>query len=63
MLQKFCKIDPRVDAQGQRDHRAVVRSRAAATVSRVTVQLDEELQKFARKALEKEYPYLVLDAR
>ena len=32
---------------------------SAATISRVTAQLDEELQKFARRALEKEYPYLV----
>jgi putative transposase len=36
---------------------------SAATISRVTAQLDEELQKFARRMLEEEYPYLVLDAR
>ena len=36
---------------------------SAATISRVTAQLDEELQQFARRALEEEYPYLVLDAR
>src|SRR5215813_882233 len=32
---------------------------SASTISRVTAQLDEELQQFARRALEKEYPYLV----
>ena len=36
---------------------------SAATISRVTEQLDEELKKFARRPLEEEYPYLVLDAR
>ena len=36
---------------------------SASTISRVTAQLDEELQQFARRALEEEYPYLVLDAR
>jgi putative transposase len=36
---------------------------SAATISRVTQQLDEELKKFARRPLEEEYPYLVLDAR
>src|SRR5215472_4647992 len=36
---------------------------SASTISRVTEQLDEELQKFARRKLEEQYPYLVLDAR
>jgi putative transposase len=36
---------------------------SASTISRVTGQLDEELKKFARRPLEEEYPYLVLDAR
>src|SRR5262252_413170 len=36
---------------------------SAATISRVTAQLDEELQQFARRPLEEEYPYVVLDAR
>jgi putative transposase len=36
---------------------------SASTISRVTQQLDEELKKFARRPLEEEYPYLVLDAR
>jgi putative transposase len=34
----------------------------AATISRVTEKLDAELQKFARRGLEEEYPYLVVDA-
>src|ERR1700760_1840479 len=33
---------------------------SAATISRVTQQLDEELQKFAHRKLEEEYPYVVL---
>ena len=36
---------------------------SASTISRVTEQLDEELKKFARRPLEEDYPYLVLDAR
>src|SRR5579884_2004476 len=36
---------------------------SASTISRVTEKLDEELKKFAGRALEEEYPYLVLDAR
>jgi len=36
---------------------------SAATISRVTEQLDEELKRFSRRPLEEEYPYLVLDAR
>src|SRR5215472_2653532 len=36
---------------------------SSATISRVTAQLDEELQQFARRPLEEEYPYVVLDAR
>jgi putative transposase len=36
---------------------------SAATISRMTSQLDEELERFAKRPLEEEYPYLVLDAR
>ena len=36
---------------------------SASTISRVTGQLDEELNKFARRNLDEEYPYVVLDAR
>ena len=36
---------------------------SAATISRVTGKLDDELERFARRRLEEEYPYLVLDAR
>jgi putative transposase len=36
---------------------------SAATISRVTAELDEELKKFAQRPLEEEYPYLVVDAR
>lgn len=36
---------------------------SAASISRVTSKLDEELERFARRPLEEEYPYLVLDAR
>jgi putative transposase len=36
---------------------------SAATISRVTSKLDEELERFAKRRLEEEYPYLVLDAR
>jgi putative transposase len=36
---------------------------SAATISRVTGQLDEELKRFSQRALEEEYPYLILDAR
>src|ERR1700689_1597088 len=36
---------------------------SAATVSRMNQTLDEELNKFAGRRLEEEYPYLVLDAR
>jgi transposase-like protein len=36
---------------------------SASTISRVTGKLDEELERFARRPLEEEYPYLVLDAR
>jgi transposase-like protein len=35
---------------------------SASTISRMTGQLDEELKKFARRLLEEEYPYVVLDA-
>ena len=36
---------------------------AWATISRVTEKLDVELERFARRPLEEEYPYLILDAR
>ena len=36
---------------------------SAATVSRLTSRLDEELERFASRRLEESYPYLILDAR
>jgi putative transposase len=36
---------------------------SSATISRIVSQLDEELEKFARRRLEEDYPYLILDAR
>jgi transposase-like protein len=36
---------------------------SASTISRITQRLDEELKKFAERALEDPYPYLILDAR
>lgn len=36
---------------------------SASAISRINARLDEELEKFARRRLEEEYPYLVLDAR
>lgn len=36
---------------------------SSSTISRIVQQLDEELDKFARRRLEEPYPYLVLDAR
>ena len=36
---------------------------SASTISRLNQQLDEELEKFAQRWLEEEYPYLILDAR
>jgi transposase-like protein len=36
---------------------------SSATVSRIVSGLDEELEKFARRRLEEDYPYLILDAR
>src|SRR5690242_16794668 len=36
---------------------------SASTISRLNVKLDEELEKFARRTLEEEYPYVVVDAR
>ncbi|MBO7535088.1 MAG: IS256 family transposase, partial [Victivallales bacterium] len=36
---------------------------SAATVSSLTSALDVKLEKFARRRLEEEYPYLILDAR
>jgi putative transposase len=36
---------------------------SSSTVSRIVQQLDEELNRFARRRLEEPYPYLILDAR
>jgi len=36
---------------------------SASSVSRVAESLDQELEKFATRPLEEEYPYLILDAR
>lgn len=36
---------------------------SASTVSRIVKKLDKELEAFARRPLEEEYPYLILDAR
>jgi len=36
---------------------------SASTVSRINKSLDAELKRFAKRRLEQEYPYLVLDAR
>jgi transposase-like protein len=36
---------------------------SASTVSTINAKLDEDLERFARRALEEPYPYLVLDAR
>ena len=36
---------------------------SSSTISRIVQQLDEELDKFARRRLEEPYPYLILDAR
>lgn len=36
---------------------------SSSTVSRIVARLDEELANFARRRLEEEYPYLILDAR
>ncbi len=36
---------------------------SSSTISRMTERLDEDLEKFARRRLEEEYPYLILDAR
>lgn len=36
---------------------------SASTISRMNQTLDEELEKFAGRKLEEEYPYVVLDAR
>ena len=36
---------------------------SASTISRINQGLDEELEKFAGRQLEEEYPYLILDAR
>lgn len=36
---------------------------SASTISRLNQNLDGELEKFAKRRLEEEYPYLILDAR
>jgi len=36
---------------------------SASTISRLNQSLDEELEKFATRRLEEDYPYLILDAR
>jgi putative transposase len=36
---------------------------SASAISRVTGKLDEELERFSRRPLDEEYPYVVLDAR
>ena len=36
---------------------------SASTMSRINQSLDEELEKFACRRLEEEYPYVILDAR
>lgn len=36
---------------------------SASTISELNLKLDAELERFARQALEGEYPYLILDAR
>jgi putative transposase len=36
---------------------------SASTISRINQNLDEELEKFAKRKLEDAYPYLILDAR
>jgi putative transposase len=36
---------------------------SSSTISRIVQQLDEELDKFARRRFEEPYPYLILDAR
>lgn len=36
---------------------------SASTVSQISKKMDEELEKFARRSLDVEYPYLVVDAR
>lgn len=36
---------------------------SSSTISRIVQQLDQELDKFARRRLDEPYPYLILDAR
>lgn len=36
---------------------------SASTISRMTQTLDGDLEKFARRRLDEEYPYVILDAR
>lgn len=36
---------------------------SASTISRLNKNLDEQLRRFARRRLEEEYPYLIVDAR
>jgi putative transposase len=36
---------------------------SSASISRIVAALDEELERFSRRRLEEDYPYLILDAR
>jgi putative transposase len=36
---------------------------SSSTISRMTERLDSDLEKFAQRRLEQEYPHLILDAR
>jgi putative transposase len=36
---------------------------SASAISRINQSLDEELEKFAQRRLEEDYPYVILDAR
>jgi putative transposase len=36
---------------------------SSASISRIVTALDEELERFSRRRLEEDYPYLILDAR
>lgn len=36
---------------------------SSSSVSRIVAKLDQELEKFSRRRLEEDYPYLILDAR
>ena len=53
-----------VDAQGEGDHRGVVRAQLCRLDHQRDQQgLDEGLTKFAQRRLTEEYPYLIVDAR